>query len=31
MMGDIRRKTFYVVDPRRGKKEQIFDNDKIAR
>ncbi|MBT6390995.1 MAG: S9 family peptidase, partial [Candidatus Marinimicrobia bacterium] len=23
-------KTFYVVDPIRGKKEQIFDNDKIA-
>ena len=23
-------KTFYVVDPVRGKKEQIFDNDKIA-
>mgnify|MGYP001567854046 FL=1 len=23
-------KTFYVVDPVRDKKEQIFDNDKIA-
>ena len=23
-------KTFYIVDPVRGKKEQIFDNDKIA-